>query len=354
MEKGWNYEYFAYKKKELIERLETSTDFEKREQIKQEIDFCDYLYMTLLFSTGKTFYAPVTMKDFVNDMYEREFSYKIPLEEQENMERCALSFSKLPRLKIEQINTHITVDDSIEIIGDFLKEKFSDEHYHLFKDLFVNNKDYILFDKSSELTFVALLDKETFVKLGKSEDIKMLCSIAHEAGHIYRMVNNNENLLKNSYQEYESFFYEFNLLLWLKENNIYKKEATNHFLHLFNTMEKLLYMRYLIKNYQLNQIQETTLFTEKIKSLHVREDFNLKSDQEFFDTYSTAMNIDLPTYFNSFMAVLNNIDDFDKYEQVVRNIKTGNESEIKEKVLNKNKGEYESYLRYRNFLQDSK
>lgn len=53
----------------------------------------------------------------------------------------------------------------------------------------------------------------------------MVSAITYESGHIYRILNTNYKRLHNSYIEYESFFYEFNLLLWLIENNIYKEKT---------------------------------------------------------------------------------------------------------------------------------
>lgn len=150
------------------------------------------------------------------------------------------------------------------------------------------------------------------------------------------------------------FFCEFNLLLWLIKNNIYSKEAISQFLYLFDTMEQILLMRNFIIEYKLNKINNPIKYREVLNKLQLKKQLNIKSDQDFFDIYSTAIDIDLLTYFNSFMAAINNIDDFDKYEQIIRNIQTGNEDDIGVKVLNKNKGEYDSYLQYRNFLQSQK
>lgn len=355
MEEGWNFEYFAQKMEQLQERLEKTTDAKIKEQIETDIELYRMLGMRLLFSTGDTICPKVTLKDFVNEICGQDFLHKIPLKEAEKMEQKALSFSKLPPLKIKQNHTHITVDDSVAIVGDFLQDKFGDEHYKLFKNLFINNKNYILFNEDWKyvLSSVIYLDKEAFVQIGKSEDIRMLCSIAHESGHLYGLVNRDQKEIHNLYGEYESFFCEFNLLLWLMENNIYKKEATNHFLSQFNLMERLLYMRYIIRNYKLNQIKTPDRLEQAIQQLRENGTLNITDNQTLFDTYSTAINMDLQMYFSSFLAVLNNIDDVNKYEQIVRNIKTGNESDIKVKMLNKGKGEYASYLKYRNFLQNS-
>lgn len=350
MEKGWNYEYLVQKKMQLYERLQKIEDSREKVLQEQEITLCNYLLSIILFSERDSFDEKVTMKDFVEDMYGQDFLYQIPSIELERIEQTALSLSKLPKLKIAKDDTYITVNDAIEIISDFLNDKFGNEHFKIFKDLFVNNSNYVFFTKTSSLSYVTGLDSEIFVHIQQSEDIKMLATIAHEFGHIYRMIKNDNKLLVNSYREYESFFNEFNILLWLIKNDIYSQEATNYFLSLFDKMEKVLYMRYLIRNYKLNQIEQPDRFTEMINKLNVKKSFNIRRNQDLFDIYSTAMDMDLRTYFNSFMAVLNNINDYKKYELVISEIKDENENDIK-KVLRRSKVEYESYLKYRNLLQ---
>lgn len=354
MEKGWDFQYFVLKKKQLQEELEKTTDLEKKEQIEEDIEICDNLMLTLLCSEGETIYSKITTKSFVEEIYQQGFSYPIPSAEEKRIEKITLSLAKLPKLKIEQDNTHITASDSIELVGDFLKDKFGDKHYQLFKKVFVDHQNYVLLDREDELSNVTYLDGEIFVRIAESKNMEMLSSIAHEAGHVYRIANSNYKTLIHSYGEYESFFYEFNLLLWLIENGIYQQEATNQFLRQFDILEKVSYMRYLIQHYQLNNIKEPAEFTKTINELHIKKGLHVRKNQDLFNIYSTAMYMDLQTYLNSFMATLNNINDVSKYEEMVKCIKPGNDDTIKAKVLNKNKGEYDSYLKYRNILRNSK
>lgn len=352
MEKGWNCEYIVYKKSQLEERVAKINEVSKRKELEEEIELCDYLLMMLLFSNGETIYDELTMEDFIEDMYEQDFVYTIPSNKLDRIKQVTLSLLNLPRLNVEQYKTHIDSKESIEIVGAFLKDKFGDRHYQLYKKTIAS--DYVLFDKGATLPWVACIDGEPFLRMSKTDDIKMLSALGHEFGHVYRILNNSNKTIENSYCEIESFFCEFNLLLWLIKNNIYSKEAVAHFLYLFDTMEQILLMRNFIIEYQLNKINDSTKFREAIDQFQIKERLNIRNDQDLFDIYSTAIDIDLLTYFSSFMAAINNIDDFDKYEQVIRNIQTGNADDIRVKVLNKNKGEYDSYLKYRNFLQNYK
>lgn len=348
MEKGWNYEYIEFKRQQLEKRLNETEDLAKRKKLEEEIELASYLSLILLFSNGEEIDTKVTMDTFVAEIYEQDFLHKIPENELERIRQTTLSLLELPRLNIKKMKTHISCEESIEIVGEFTKEKFGDKVYQLYKDAMLS--DYILFYRDSGLSSVICLDGEFFVRIAKTEDIKMLSAIGHEFGHLYRLSNNN-NTITNYYREYESLFYEFNLLLWLMENNIYSKEAANHFLCLFNTIEQILIMRTFIIEYQLNKINDSTKFREVINQFQIKKRLNVSSNKDFFDTYSTAINIDLLTYFNSFMAVINNLDDFEKYNQVIQNIESDNEDYIKAKILNHNQGEYSSYLKYRKFLQ---
>lgn len=352
MEKGWNCEYIVYKKQQLEERVAKINEVSKRKELEEEMELCDYLLMMLLFSNGETIYDDLTMEDFIEDMYEQDFVYTIPSNKLDRIKQITLSLLNLPRLNVEQYKTHIAPKESIEIVGNFLKDKFGDSHYQLYKKTIASN--YVLFDKGVTLPFVACIDGEPFLRISKTDDIKMLSALVHEFGHVYRILNNSNKKIENSYCEIESFFCEFNLLLWLIKNNIYSKEAASHFLYLFNTMEQILLMRNFIIEYKLNKINKPIKYREVLNKLQLKKQLNINSDQDFFDIYSTAIDIDLLTYFNSFMATINNIDDFDKYDYVIRNIQTGNEDDISVKVLNKNKGEYDSYLKYRIFLQSYK
>lgn len=353
MEKGWNYEYLKFKKIELQTRLEKIENLEQRHQIEEDIDMCDYLTTILLFSEGEIIDSNITVKDFVDEIYQQDFSYPMLVDEQKKIETMALSFLNLPRLKIGPINHYISLADSIQIVGDFVKDQFHDKHYQLFQDIFVNrNTGYILFDSNAELSDVTLLDGEMFVRIQKSNNIKMLSSIAHEMGHLYRISNNSHPILTNFYHEYESFFYELHLLLWLIQNNIYSKDAANYFLQLFDLLEKVSYIRYCIQTYQLNQIASSKQFIEEINKLHLKRDLHIRKNKDFFNWYITTMDMDLQTYLYSFMAVLNHMDDFDCYEQVVKAIKNHNEDILKSKILTKNKDEYQSYLKYRDMVQN--
>ncbi len=352
MKTGWDYEYFAFKKRNLQEQLEKTENIKQRKKIEEDIDLCDYLTTILLFSTGETIDSDITMKQFVEEIYQQDFSYPIPVVEQEKIDEITLSFLKLPKLKIERAITSISATDSIQIVGDFIKDQFHEKHYQLYKDIFMDHSHYVLFDPNTDLSNVVSLDGEMLVRIKKSNDMEMLSSIAHEMGHLYRMSNNSQMIFTNFYREYESFFYEFHLLLWLIQNHIYRKEATNRFLQLFDIVEKVSYMRYCIQNYQLNQIASSKQFTEKINQFHLRRDLHFRKNQDLFDLYITALGMDFQTYFHSFMAVLNHMDDFDRYEQVIKGIKNRNESTIQAKILTKNKNSYQSYVEYRSMLQN--
>lgn len=348
MKNGWNYEYLQFKKQQLEKRLNETKDLVKRKALEEDIELVCFLSLILLFSNGEVLYTKVTMDTFVSKIYEQDFLHKIPASELKRIVQTTLSLLELPRLNIEELKTHISFEESIEIVGEFIKEKFGDKVYKLYKSAMIS--DYVLFDSGSALSDVICLDGEFFLRIAKTEDIRMLSAIGHEFGHIYRILNNN-NIISNYYREYESFFCEFNLLLWLMKNNIYSKESANHFLYLFDLMEKILIMRNFIIEYQLNKINDSIKFSKTINQFQIKERLNIRSDQDFFNVYSTTIDTDLLTYYNSFMGAINNIDDFDKYDQVIRNIKSDNEDYIKTKILNQNKGEYDSYLRYRKFLQ---
>ena len=352
MKTGWNFEYLELKKRELQDKLEKVENIKQKKQIEEEIDLCDYLSIILLFSEGQTITSDITMKQFVEEIYQQAFSYPIPVIEQEKIENFALSFLKLPKLKIERAIPSISSTDSIRIVGDFIKDQFHEKHYQLYKNVFMDHSNYVLFDQNTNLSSAISLDGEMFVRIKQSNDMEMLSSIAHEMGHLYRMSNNSHMILTNSYREYESFFYEFHFLLWLIKNHIYSKEAANYFLQLFDILEKVSYMRYCIQNYQLNQIASSKQFTKEINKLHLRRDLHFKKNQDLFDLYITALDMDLQTYFHSFMAVMNHMDDFDQYEQVIKEIKNRNESTIQAKILTKNKNSYQSYVEYRRMLQD--
>lgn len=352
MEKGWNYEYFTFKRNQLEERLRNTNDLKKRKELEEDIILCTYLTTILLFSNDEIIDDKLTFKTFVEEMYGQDFLYKITVSDLKRIKEITLSLSKLPRVNTESYKTHIHDKESIEIVGDFIKDKFDDDHYQSYRNIIIS--EYTLFDKTSGLSSVTYLDGDIFLRIKKTEDIEMLSSIAHEFGHIYRLLNNRNKIVENSYKEYESFFCEFNFLLWLIKNNIYSKEAVNHFLYLFDTMEKILFMRSFITENQLNQISDSAEYRETINHLHLKKKLHIRKDQDFFNIYTTAINIDLLTYFNSFMAAIHNIDDFDKYEQIVKKIRSGNENDIGIKILSKNQGEYNSYLKYRNYLQNQK
>lgn len=353
MKKGWNHEYFLYKIQQLKENLEIETDLKKKQKIEENIEVFELLGVTLLMSNGEIFDDELNFSEFVEEMYKEDFEYKIPKKELIVIDEMLSSLKKIPRLNVKKCNTHITLDDSIKIVGDYIKDKFDNNHYRLYEKTI--NGDYILFDKNDEPSSVTYLDGEFFLKIAKTFDIEMMSAIAHESGHIYRIVNNNNGNIDNYYKEYESFFYELNLLMWLIKNNIYKVEAINRFLTLFDTIEKNLIMRDFICRYKLNRINNPTEYRKVINELHIKKELHIRKDQDFFDMYSFALSTDILAYFNSFLAVLDNLDNFDKYEKLIRIINNKNEKDIRKKVLCKNRNqEFDSYMRYRNILQNQK
>lgn len=354
MQKGWNIEYLTKKKQELQDRLRNETNENAKIDLEEWIQMCDFLSIDLLFSTGEVYEERFTINDFMSCIENSKFLYNLTEKENQKLNDIAPFFIKLPPLPREEKMQYISKDDSIEIVGDFIKNKFGDRYYKSFYDAFINNKEYVLFNKTADMSSVTFIDGEAFTQISEKEDMVMTSGIAHEAGHIYNM--KNLTVIPNpSYSEYESFFYELNFLMWCIKNNIYKDDAVKVFSSHYTLLERILYMRYLISNHKLNEITDGKEFKEKIKELNTKKIMHIKTNKELYDVFLNTLEYNIKLYFNSFKAVLNNLETpnaLDTYEKVLNSLEDDNEEYIKRTILNNGVGEKESYLKYRNMLQD--
>ena len=344
MEKGWNNEYLISKKENLINKRNI---FNKKD-IDEDLELTELLMLKLLFSDGKVIENDITFKKFFEYIKGCKCINKLNSKDLDKMFKFASFFSKLPVLEISEKREKISVDDSINILKDYFKDRFEKRHYDVFKNSFIKNKEYVLYDKNSDLSKVIFTDNEIFTLISKTEDIKMLSSMAHETGHIYKILN-TKKYFQSCFGEYESFFFELNLLIWLIKNNIYKEDATNYFLSLFKLMEQIVKMRCFIEKYKTNKIDDINELKKLLKQLDIKNSLNLKDNEELYNLYITTLNLDIKKYFYSFISVLNNLEgpnSIETYENVINNLDK-KENFIKKRILS-NQNEIKSYIKYRN------
>ena len=354
MKKGWDSEYLIKMKEKTEKKIILAKSKDEEDRLKEDIDVYDMLMLTLLFSDAISIEEKISIKQFLEYIEGSTFEYKLSKEDEEKICKYGLEFAKLKKIKTKFKNEHISKDESISIVGDFIKSKFNSKHYDGFNSVF--NGNYVLFDSSNDgdLAYTVSVDNEIFVRIPMTEDIKMLSSIGHEAGHAFRMMNNINTIYSNYFGEYESFFYELNLLSWLIKNNIYKDEAINYFLYIFKLIEQVLYMRYLIGNYRLNEITKVNDFEIIVSKLKIKERLNLSDNQELFNYFITTLDMDIRSYFYSFLAVLNSMEKENSlqiYENVVRSIDNENEEYILRTILGGSALDINQYTNYRNILQ---
>ena len=83
--------------------------------------------------------------------------------------------------------TNFTDKEKIELVGDMIQSKLTKEHYLYFKNLFIDNKNHILFSDTIDSVFLYnSYNNDRHVIIEKCNNISEILDIAHEAGHNYR------------------------------------------------------------------------------------------------------------------------------------------------------------------------
>lgn len=349
MDSGWSLPYFDFMIEKCREQAEQEKDKIKKLMDEEQQEVYENLYLKLLLQRAESVVTPMSVERFL-DCYRN-----VPLSEpllsstvKRELSRLAKEFFQLKPLEIEPCIPIVSKEEALTLVGDFIQSTFGISHFKVYEDKFLNQKNYILFDKHCDPSFtISPKEGEFFISVPSSGTCEMISNLAHEAGHVYRM-NEKRNIDKDHLLlEYESYSYEVLLLFWMIKNHIYEKEAQKQFLHLMDLLEKVTIVRYFVCNYHLNHVKDEERFCEILEQSNLLERINT-SKEELFDLIVLVLEGNIPSYVYSFLLVLNHYA-LGNYKVKYRNvIKELDDYGISKKILTKKVTDLTNYQKYRN------
>lgn len=323
MKKGFNVEYLDKKVDDLENMINKTNDKLLKAKYLEKQYHYQMLYFDAFKQAGELVEEDVSTSDFLTSVNEANNMFLYNSRGTKLVSNLAQEFSKLPNLPECKYSSKIRLSEAKELIGEFIQENFDFYGYLIYKQYFYNLDNYILYDKINNEARTTYLNDEYFILLPYSKDILLASSIAHEAGHIRRMVVNNPNMETNALLEYESFTYEIRFLNWLIENNIYSSDAASRLIEIMTFCERNLVVRYYNNLYKLTKIKNSTKFNERIKELDLMNKANINKKRDLFNSLYSALEVDYVSYAVSMISAINELDnpDFLKtYYDIIANL----------------------------------
>lgn len=354
--KGWNIDYFEEKiseNKKLIINEKSKKNIEKLEKtvfaynflknvLKEKdipIENCEYYFEPQLF------------------LYEYKLIKKLHTYPHSKIDNKHFKNICTQITNIENATKHdylekISIEESLRIIHEFIGCDFGKENQQLFKDFFIKNQDYLLFTNDNSGQTVQI-DDEIYVSVNKNNNISMTSTIAHEAGHAYRLMkNNNDITYRNTLLEYESFSYEIRLLNWMIKNNIYQKDATYYLLSIIQSIENTAIAKYFNDRYRFYNMNEYEL-EEKMNDLNLLKITGEDNTNKIYEYILAAKSSDILTYSFSLLRVINDLENpnyLENYKKVIPNLEKINSQKNQKEIFKKDITDLSFYKEYKKTL----
>lgn len=354
--KGWNNDYFDKK----IAESKKLISCEKRKKILEKLEKTIFTYNFLKHILNEKDIPIENCEYFFNPqefLYEYKlikYLYAYPHSKKDNND-----FKKISEqmIIIDNSTKHkyleeISIEESLKIINEFIGYNFGKENQQLFKDFFIKNQDYLLFTCENSDQTIQIND-EIYVAVNKNNNIHMTSTLAHEAGHVYRLMKNNNNITyKNTLLEFESFSYEIRLLNWMIQNNVYQKDATNYLLNIMQSVENTAIAKYLNDKYKFYNMTEDEL-EEKIKDLNLLEITGEDNTNKFYEYVMSSKSSDILTYTFSLLRVINDLENhnyLENYRKVISTLGNLNQQTAQEEIFKKDITDLSFYKEYKKIL----
>lgn len=150
----------------------------------------------------------------------------------------------LPKIKLQKLN--LSEQEMMDIITEFIILTFGNDHYQTFKKTLLDNPERIRIGAEDEIpaTYAVKENNEVafYVAIPRKNNILDLVYIAHEVGHIYRMMHTKGSLIDTQNEiisEIESLFYQLSFLDYLIKKGIMVEEANKAKIQFFKETEMI-------------------------------------------------------------------------------------------------------------------
>lgn len=206
---------------------------------------------------------------------------------------------------------NLTNEEAVELVGDMIKAKLGMNHYNIFKNLFIRQKDHVEFtDIFSSSLIVLPSTREAYSLIHNHPDIAKASDLAHEAGHYFSSNISKSIMLNYSVlDEVESIFYELLFIDFLIDENINRDDAKALFSELITSSIQRAYildMEFNYPMYKLNSIRDFKVMANKYDLYNITEIFNSKDLLNWINIYNNE---------NPFMYVYSFLIALEFYEQ---------------------------------------
>lgn len=344
-------ENYGFKKKEIIERKialkkmlkNNSFHCDEEKEILTTIDICDILLNLLdeVKDNNEIDILDESNSELIN--YIKDYINNDTFDERHILVRnnlCKNLDIITPKSKqfLEYENeVNFSNKETIELVGNMIKNKLGRNHYTTYTKLFVNNPTHIHFIKDhSSLIFLPSKKEDVYAIIEDTNDISKSINLAHEAGHFFSYSNNGRCTNSNCLGEVESTFYELLFCKYLIDENIYPEDAKKAILEvLLGITEKasIINAEFSYPMYKLNSVKDfkdlankydlynkTGRYTTRdlltwITTNNEESGFNYIYSTlialEFYEDYITSRNKkNVISKYENFLQEIDKIDDF--------------------------------------------
>lgn len=352
--KGWSYDYLVEKMQEWDRLIESDTNEEEKKKSEEIRDLYSLLACTVLFQDGEVVEEEKDVRSCLEEINGLSNFFNYPSSVNRTLSKISKKILAMEGIPAVSYSRTVDHEEALSIVGDFIKSEFGLRHFRVYQESFLENRDYLLFDKINDLSAVTIVStEEKFIQISDTRDIRMVSKVAHEAGHIYRSSVNSYQEKENILGEFESFSYELRLLDWMQKNHIYEEEARTCFLENMRFLENLMIVRYLNQINHFHRMKSPETFEKRIQDLEILPRMKDTSVIDFFDYLYTVLISNYPTYLYSFLATIGQLEEKDyreKYQYVIEHLGKEKPQQLLRKVLGVEPTDLTTYQKYRSYL----
>ena len=240
----WDFDSLVKLQEEYSLKLENTDKYYLKEQYQEIIDEISLMLFMILASEGSLVSDHVRQQEILDEVRGMEVQpdYSDLTDDIVNVLVPELaSLDTLPKIKYQK---KFNMDECINVLGDVILKVFGKKHYDVFNEYVLSKEDSILLSNVLESASITTLNVDGvdrhYIAVANKNNFEMFSNLIHEIGHLFRLVNNQYIIDEDDkLYEFEAYMYQFKILNYLIENDIYREEALVAVLEIFKAIERV-------------------------------------------------------------------------------------------------------------------
>ena len=324
----WDFDSLVKLQEEYTEKMENAKEEYLKEQYQEIIDEISLMLFMVIDSDCSLSSEYVRQQELLDEIRGMEIvpDYSDLTDDLvDELIPMLANLSILPNIKYQK---KINMDECISILGDVILKVFGKKHYDVFNEYILSKNDSILLSNVLESASTTTLNVDGvdrhYIAVTNKNNFEMFSNLIHEIGHLFRLVN-NEYIIEedDKLYEFEAYMYQFKILDYMIENNIYREEALVAMLEIFKCIDRVAVLIDASKQYGLKKMFNVGNLKDTCAKMNVYDRAYLENTTNLLEYLAYIYSRNILNYIYSSLFAIEIIGEEDEkkiYNYVINNI----------------------------------